>query len=390
MCFYYSGLVKLSTLWTQLSGRHLIILNFHRAAGADLRSHLLYLRRNYRILSLEQALEEFYAPQHAQKDKRDRRTPLVLTFDDGYRDNYTHGFALAQELQIPITVFLVPKYIDSGRLFWWLEGTHFIQNAQVESITINGKVYHLNDQNDRKLLELFIYNYCYWAPSVAAREAFLTEIAAALKVRKDTPLSDEGLLPLTWEQVQEMAKSDLISLQAHTMHHPVLSSLTDPEEVLHEISDCRTVLQQKLERPVTAFAFPLGRAIHIGETSRSAVEEAGYIWALTTTQGKNTVRVHPHQLRRITIDIKQHWLVTAAETAGIWGALSRFVDNLSMKFLLQKLRLTKEQEQTTHVTAQIEKLVQPLDAENVDGEEPLYPILEQGEGLSTALGEKVS
>src|SRR5712691_599850 len=100
-CLYYSGLVKLARWWIRRSGQQLVILNYHRATGGDLRRHLLYLRRHYRILHLEAALEELYMPSKNGKQVGDRRTPLVLTFDDGYYDNYSHGLTLARELQIP-------------------------------------------------------------------------------------------------------------------------------------------------------------------------------------------------------------------------------------------------------------------------------------------------
>src|SRR5947209_13360047 len=97
-CFFYSGLVKCVCWWKGLQGKRLIILNYHRAAGGDLRRHFLYLRRHYRIMNLEEALEELYAPKQKASD---RRIPVALTFDDGYRDNYSYAAALAQELHIP-------------------------------------------------------------------------------------------------------------------------------------------------------------------------------------------------------------------------------------------------------------------------------------------------
>src|SRR5438067_4891813 len=99
--------------WLRHKGGHLVILNYHRASGGDLRRHLLYLRRHYRMLHLEEALEELYTSKPTER-MCDRRTPLVLTFDDGYRDNYTHAFALARELRVPLTIFLVPGYVESG------------------------------------------------------------------------------------------------------------------------------------------------------------------------------------------------------------------------------------------------------------------------------------
>ncbi len=103
--FYYSGLVHIVVWCSRLSSQRLIILNYHRALGGDLRRHLLYFRRYYRVLHLEEALEELYADPGKSK-RKDRRTLLVITFDDGHRDNYTCAFALARELQIPITIFI--------------------------------------------------------------------------------------------------------------------------------------------------------------------------------------------------------------------------------------------------------------------------------------------
>src|SRR5260370_34378255 len=82
-CFYYSGLVRLARWWIRRSGQRLVILNYHCATGGDLRRHLLYLRRRYRILPLEMALEELYMPYKNGKRVRDRPIRLVLTFENG-------------------------------------------------------------------------------------------------------------------------------------------------------------------------------------------------------------------------------------------------------------------------------------------------------------------
>src|SRR5947209_5858852 len=66
-CFYYGGLVKLAHWYIRRSGLHLIILNYHRATGDNLRRQLLYLRRHYRILHLETALEELYTLRNTRK-----------------------------------------------------------------------------------------------------------------------------------------------------------------------------------------------------------------------------------------------------------------------------------------------------------------------------------
>ena len=320
-CFYYSGLVKLARWTMRRSEGQLIILNYHRATGGDLRRHLLYLRRHYRMLHLEEALEELYLCGKTKKQRLDRRTPLVLTFDDGYRDAYTHGFALAQELQIPITIFLIPGYIESSDRFWWLEGRRLAHHATIDEVTLSGCTYHLGNGEERDLLAQKIDGCLRHASSVVAREAFLKEMRDLLRVPADAHW-DGASRPLTWAEVHEMAQSELVSFGAHTMYHPILAYLSDTAELQREVGECRSILEQHLGRPVRTFAYPVGRSEHIGEEALQAVRTAGYTWAVTTTNGFSSPKDNPHLLRRVLGDVTRHWLVMAAETSGVWSFFS--------------------------------------------------------------------
>ena len=321
-CLYYSGLVKLARWWTRQSGQYLVILNYHRATGGDLRRHLLYLRRHYRILHLEAALEELYTSPKEGYKKQDQRTPLVLTFDDGYHDNYTDGFALARELQLPITIFLIPGYIESGDYFWWEEGMRLVRRAQVNAVTIEGRRYCLKRRKERKDLAQAIDTHMRNATSVAEREAFLTSVRKLLAVPSIIMPEEEPALPLTWAEVRQMQESEWVSFGAHTMHHPILAYLTEPTEIQHEIEECRTELEQHSGHPIRTFAYPVGQRQHFSEAIVDTVKQAGYDWAVTTTYGFNTPRGDPYRLRRIEVDVSQHWLVVAAEAAGLWGFFS--------------------------------------------------------------------
>src|SRR5260221_11182559 len=284
-CFYYSGLVKLARWWTRRSGQRLVILNYHCATGGDLRRHLLYLRRHYRILHLEAALEELYTSPLEGYQKQDRRTPLVLTFDDGYHDNYSDGFALARELQVPITIFLIPSYIESGDYFWWREGMRLVCRAQVQEARIEGRTYHRDQAEDQRALAQAIDRRLRFATSVAEREAFLAATRKALAVPPSVSAEEVPSLPLTWEEVRKMKESGWVSFGAHTMHHPILAYLSDPAEGQCEVGECRTVLGQQLGHPVRTFAYPVGKPEHIGDVALGAVREAGYDLAVRTTYG---------------------------------------------------------------------------------------------------------
>ena len=251
----------------------------------------------------------------------EQRTLLALTFDDGYHDNYTQAFALTSALRVPITLFLVPGYIDSGSRFWWQEPQYLLRHAQASEATIDGCTYHLGNVDERSNLGQEIEKRLRNASSIEEREAFLASVREALQVSSAKRAEEKGGLPLTWTEVREMEESGWVSFDAHTVHHPTLACLTDPAELEYEVSECSTVLERHLGHPVRAFAYPIGKDEHIGEQGLAAVRAATYDWALTTMHGINTPRTDPYLLHRFVVDVDQHWLMIAAKSSGAWDFL---------------------------------------------------------------------
>lgn len=322
--FYYSGLVYLARWWTRRSPQQLIILNYHRASEGNLRRHFSYLKKHYRIVHLDTALDELYTPtKENARQQREHLTALAITFDDGYRDNYTCAYPLASELHVPFTIYVVPGYIESGLCFWWEEGKRLVSRTQMGTVTIEERLYDLKKPDERTLLATAIDRRVRHAQSVAERETFLTSTRMTLSVPSTVLKEEASSLPLTWEQVKEMDVSGWVSFGAHTMHHPILAYLTDYDEMQQEIEACRTLLEQQLGHSVYSFAYPVGQMQHIGSDVRNAVCKAGYTWAVTTSYGFNNPQSDPYMLRRIEVDVDQHWLLLAVETAGLWGFFSR-------------------------------------------------------------------
>lgn len=316
--FYCSGLVALARWLTRRAGPRLIILCYHHAAGDDFRRQLRYLSRHYRILHLENALEELYQPQASEPQQQDRRTLLALTFDDGYHDNYTDGLAAAREMRTPMTVFVIPAYIESGRRFWWEEPHQLLLHAKASEATIDGHAYHLGNAVEREALEQAIEARLRLAPSVAEREAFLVTVRQALVTPISTNAEEKPTLPLTWSEIHDMEESGWVSFGGHTLHHPVLGYLADPAEAVYEVGEGRAALESALSHPVRTFAYPYGRLKHIGEHGLASVRAARYDWAVTTIHGFNTPQTEPRLLHRILVGADQHWLVVAAKTSGVW------------------------------------------------------------------------
>src|SRR5882724_10181452 len=77
-----------------------------------LAAQLRYLARHFKVISLEAMVDRL----------TNRSFPLtneiVLTFDDGLRNNLTVVYPILREMELPATFFVCPALIESGTWLW--------------------------------------------------------------------------------------------------------------------------------------------------------------------------------------------------------------------------------------------------------------------------------
>lgn len=83
---------------------------------ADFESQMRYLSEEYNPISLETAA------QHIQDGTSLPSRAIVVTFDDGYRDNYENAYPIVKKYNIPATVFLTTGFVGTGELPAWERG----------------------------------------------------------------------------------------------------------------------------------------------------------------------------------------------------------------------------------------------------------------------------
>ncbi len=101
---------------------------------------------------------------------------------------------------------------------------------------------------------------------------------------------------LTWAQIHSVRKAGH-AIESHTMWHPMLSTMTDKEQ-LAQFVDSKRILNEKSGANVRHLAYPFGI---FNASSIRLLREAGYVSAGTTFHGANQVGEHPYLLRRYLI-----------------------------------------------------------------------------------------
>ncbi|MBU0701854.1 polysaccharide deacetylase family protein [bacterium] len=230
------------------------------------------LQERYKIISLDDAVCLL------QKRKSLENDYMVVTFDDGYADNYENAFLVLKKYNLPATIFLSTDYIDSNKMLWtdevgmllkekWdvflqTELLKTLKGAGVsgDKITVINKILSTLKEMDEDIRETII--------------ARLKKDIGNLMVANNQML--------TWEQIKEM-NANKISFGAHTKSHRFLTTLMLSEKE-SEIKESRDIVEQNLNKQVLCFAYPDGR---FDEECRNIVRESGLQGACSTITGDN-------------------------------------------------------------------------------------------------------
>jgi peptidoglycan/xylan/chitin deacetylase (PgdA/CDA1 family) len=307
-------------------GRRILIVSYHRVVE-DFRSEFkrsipglliskktlkrqleAIARAGYDFPTLDGALEVLAGRSRAKKDL------CVVTFDDGYRDVYRHGFPVLRQLGIPAIIYLPTALVGTNRRFAHDRLFHLLRLAVGQKLVPR---YQDLPQAAHELLQPILEEK---APISAALDFFIgeypsTSLADFVEKLKRQLAGSSDLEPeqgdvMDWSEVRTMASAG-IDFGAHTLEHTVLT-LEPLDRVDREIAESKEHLERELGRSVHHFAYCNG---WYSDEVIGVLAKNGFKSAVTTEDYPNRIGENPFTLKR-----KVLW---ENFSIGVFGAYSK-------------------------------------------------------------------
>lgn len=300
-----------------------LVLMYHRVAElqsdiwdlavapVNFEQHLKILKQTKKVISADELVERL-------KNQTLSRRSLVITFDDGYRDNYLAAKALLESYGLPATFFVTTGNIGREKEFWWdeLEDILLLSERlpEVFSFVINGHQVEVNLNNEQRLSGILRQQHAQWKaveerpPSL--RAALFYQVWQLLKA---LPYAEQQAVirqirewagvPFTVRadyrtvsanQLQELSANRLFTIGAHTVTHPALTA-HPPKFQLEELSTSQLILNQKTNKNIELLSYPYGE---YNDATAAIAHSLTFKAAFTTEARAITQRSEPYRMGR--------------------------------------------------------------------------------------------
>jgi peptidoglycan/xylan/chitin deacetylase (PgdA/CDA1 family) len=262
-------------------------LNFER--------QVRYLARHTTVIPLERYI-------HSVRDAAPMpRSSVVITFDDGYKDNFTLAYPILRKYGLPATFFVATDYIGTGRVKWENRLGYCIKQGKAQEVLVESpllpggrRIFRIATarQEARAICDLVSL----------LRDATDAERGSVLAQLQDRLLTEPYDLDpdvmLSWDDVRTMAATPGISFGSHSASHSRLPTLA-ADDLQREIDGSKKKIEAEIGREVTAFSYPSGDPGGYDERVKAVLRASGYSCAATMTYGWNNSRSDLFELKRV-------------------------------------------------------------------------------------------
>jgi peptidoglycan/xylan/chitin deacetylase (PgdA/CDA1 family) len=229
-----------------------VILLYHGVpaghSGKVFEQHVQFLRQYF----------EFVSPHDIERTRRPHERPRVLlTFDDGFRNNSDVVAPILRKYDVPAAFFVSSRHTTPGKYLWFTYLQALEKWFPARGLSFRSVFFDMSQGERQRSVQRLSKMLLSLLPHPAAMyDAIERELPSLRDFVTETELSDR-YAGMTAEQVAELGTDPLFSIGAHTLDHPFLTKC-EPAEALRQVYENRTWLEAVCGRSCESIAYPAG------------------------------------------------------------------------------------------------------------------------------------
>jgi len=269
-----------------------------------------FKKRGYVFYSLDQLYEVMRSGKFTQKF-------VVLTFDDGYLDNYELAYPILKELEVPFCIYVTTNFPDRKAILWWYLLEDMIRAQDRIQFTFGGEKYDIPAASHLEKEEAFSRIRRLITQQFDS-EHYTEQLYQIFKSYQQDLFLYAEKMAMSWDQIKEISQDKWVTIGAHTVNHYPLRQLRE-KELAPEIMNSKALLESHLGQKINHFAYPFGKATEADQREFDYIKKQGFKTAVTTRMS-NIFPAHSQYLEalpRININRVSTDAVLKLQTSGV-------------------------------------------------------------------------
>ena len=233
--------------------------------------------RGFEIVSMDEALRRL-----ARQPTNGEKPFVVLSFDDGYRDNLDNALPVLKRLEAPFILYVTTGFADRTAHLWWRELEAAVRALDDVSIQINGQTLTFPARTSAQKSAAFAK--AYWQLRAMPEPEMLDQIA---ELCENAGVDGRALVEaacMDWPAIEAISREPLCTIGVHTLTHAMLAK-QDALAASREMSESRRVIEAHTGKPARHLSYPVGDVTSAGEREFAMARELGFASAVTTRPG---------------------------------------------------------------------------------------------------------
>ena len=266
------------------------------SASADhFREQMAFIKRNFQPMRFDEVLSCIDA------DRRLPKGAILVTFDDGYDDNYRVAFPILRELGMSAMFFVSTGHIDSGRPYAYDWMVHMV--CSTRATRLHAPELDIDWQLADSLPGRRVQASRLLDRLKSLDDAGQTALIARLEAEWNMPRSEghQDCRPMDWEQLREMHRGGM-EIGSHGVAHKMLAKLPKAQ-MSEEILGSKSTLERMLDAQTHVLSYPVGGPDAFDTETVEVVRAAGFRMACSYVAGTSVVEQGSrYSMRRLPVE----------------------------------------------------------------------------------------